>query len=113
MDSEPWSRGTGGDKGKQHRNSSGCRWGLTCQLPIVQFQAVEGIGAIEEDVAFGVDTLQLLQGGLASPQTLQGTGAVTEPLRDGTRVPLPWTDRKYQHCFPTVVEPSMAQSQSC
>lgn len=104
------------DKGTQHRDSRGCGWGLTCQLPIVQFQAVEGIGAIEEDVAFSVDTLQLLQGGLASPQTLQGTGAVTEALQDGIRVPLPgmpWTDRKYQHCFPTVVEPSMARSQSC
>lgn len=85
-DSEPWEPGI---RAHSTGTAQEGRWGLTCQLPIVQFQAVEGIGAIEEDVALGVDTLQLLQGGLASPQTLHGTGAVTEPPQDGTCVPLP------------------------
>lgn len=57
-----------------------CGCGLTCQLPVVQFQAVEGIGAVEEDMALGMDTLQLFQGGLASPQTLWQTGVVNQPL---------------------------------
>lgn len=58
-------------------------WTLTCQLPVVQFQAVEGIGAVEEDVALGMDTLQLLQGGLPSPQALQQMEVVTRLLQVG------------------------------
>lgn len=63
------------------REQCGC--GLTRQLPVVQFQAVEGIGAVEKDVALGMDALQLFQGGFASPQTLWQTGAVTKLLQVG------------------------------
>lgn len=43
----------------------------TCQLPIVQFEAAERVGAVEEYVPLRVHRLQLLQGGLPAPERLR------------------------------------------
>lgn len=43
----------------------------TFQLPVVQFEAAEWVGAIEEHMSLGVDRLQFLQGGLSAPETLK------------------------------------------
>lgn len=45
--------------------------GLTRQLPIVQFEAAEWVGAVEEHMPLRVHRLQLLQGGLPAPETLR------------------------------------------
>lgn len=55
-------------------------WVSTCQLPVVQFEAAEWVGAIEEHMPFGVHRLQLLQRGLAASETLR---------RHGPSVPAP------------------------
>lgn len=50
--------------------SSGAALLLTCEFPIVQLQATEGIGAVEQHVPLRVDRLQLLQTGFTPPETL-------------------------------------------
>lgn len=46
-------------------------WAPTCQLPVVQFEVAEWVGAVEEHVPLRVHRLQLLQGGLPAPETLR------------------------------------------
>lgn len=65
------TRGHSSWPGQGRRRVPGAIGVPTCQLPIVQFEAAERVGAIEEHVPLRVHGLQLLQGGLPAPETLR------------------------------------------